>query len=277
MAAQPTLPADHPSFLNRHPVAAYFTLTFTISWLGAFLVATPHLLRRESLPRLTGILMFPAMLAGPSLSGLFLTRLIDGQSGLRDLFSRMFKYRAGRWYAVLLIPPALVLIILLLLKAFVSAAFTPNFFLFGIFFGVPAGLLEEIGWTGFAFPKMSSWQNPLATAILLGLLWGLWHLPVIDFLGAATPHRSWWLPFALAFIAAMTAMRVVICWLYANTKSVLLAQLLHISSTGSLVIFSAPGLTPAQEVFWYSLYAGALWLTVAFISRLFTTRLTTRQ
>ena len=75
----------------------------------------------------------------------------------------------------------------------------------------------------------------------------------------------------------MTAMRVLICWLYTNTKSVLLAQLLHISSTGSLVLFSAPSLTPAQEVFWYSLYAGALWLTVALISRLFTTRLTTRQ
>ena len=80
--------------------------------------------------------------------------------------------------------------------------------------------------------------------LILGVLWGLWHLPVIDFLGAGTLHRSWWLAFAVAFIAAMTAMRVLICWLYANTKSVLLAQLLHISSTGSLVI-SAPGLTPA--------------------------------
>jgi uncharacterized protein len=270
MAAQPTLSVRQSSFLQRHPVASYFVLTFTISWLGALFVAAPHLLRHErSLPQLTGILMFPAMLLGPSLSGLILTRLIDGKSGLRNLFSRMFDYRAGRWYAVLLIPPVLVLTVLLLLKTFVSPAFTPNFFLFGVFFGVPAGLLEEIGWTGFAFPKMSSHENPLTASILLGLLWGLWHLPVIDYLGSATPHHSWWLPFALAFITAMTAMRVLICWLYSHTKSVLLAQLLHISSTGSLVIFSAHRVTPAQEVLWYGLYAAALWIIVAIIAKRF--------
>ena len=272
MAAQSTEFPNHASLLHRYPVVSYFVLTFAISWLAAFFVAAPHLLRREPLPQLTGILMFPTMLLGPSLSGIILTRILDGKSGLRDLFSRMFNYRAGRWYAVLLIPPALVLTILLLLKTFISPAFTPNFFLFGIFFGVPAGFLEEIGWTGFAFPKMSSQQNPLAAGILLGLLWGLWHLPVIDYLGAATPHRSWWLPFALAFIAAMGAMRVLIAWLYSNTKSVLLAQLLHVSSTGSLVIFS-PRVTAAQEVLWYALYAAILWLAVAAIAKLFTTRL----
>jgi membrane protease YdiL (CAAX protease family) len=116
---------------------------------------------------------------------------------------------------------------------------------------------------------MSSQQHPLVASILLGLLWGLWHLPVIDYLGSATPHRSWWLGFTFAFIAAMTAMRVLICWLYSHTKSVLLAQLLHISSTGSLVIFSAHGVTPAQEVLWYSLYAATLWIIVAAIAKRF--------
>jgi membrane protease YdiL (CAAX protease family) len=84
----------------------------------------------------------------------------------------------------------------------------------GVLFGVPAGLLEEIGWTGFAFPRKSSRHNPLGASILLGLLWSLWHLPVVNYLGTATPHGAYWFPFFLVFAFAMTAMRVLISWAF---------------------------------------------------------------
>ena len=237
-------------------------MTFAISWTGALLVAAPYLLRHEALPKRAGILMFPAMLFGPSISGIVLTRVVDGTSGLRDLFSRMSRAHVPvRWYALLLLPPVLVLTVLLLLGALVSPAYSPNRFWVGILFGIPAGILEEIGWTGYAFPKMRSPASSLRPAILLGLLWSLWHLPVINFLGAAAPHGAYWLHFFLAFGLAMTAMRVLIAWMYTNTNSVLLAQLMHISSTGSLVIFSPP-VTARQEAGWYAVYGIALWAVV---------------
>jgi uncharacterized protein len=274
MPREQVLSTKDTNFLARHPVVAYFALTFAISWAGALFVAAPHLLRHEPLPKLTGILMFPAMLLGPSLSGIALTRIVEGKNGLRELFSRMFRWRIPlRWYATVLIPPALVLAVLLVLKTYVSSAYAPNFFLPGVLFGVPAGYLEEIGWMGYAFPKMRSRDDALVPSILLGLLWSLWHLPVIDFLGTATPHGAYWLPFFLAFTFAMTAMRVLICWTYSNTNSVLLAQLVHISSTGALVIFSAPGLTARQEVSWYGLYAIVLWFVVAVVVKIFGKRL----
>ncbi len=262
--------AQAPSSLpHRHPVACYFALTFFLSWLGALLVAAPHLLRREPLPNLTGILMFPAMLLGPSLSGIFLTRIFDGPAGLRDLFSLMRRFRfPARWYAALLIPPVFVLGILLLLKTFVSPVYSPNRFWIGLAFGIPAGVFEEIGWTGFAFPKLSAKLPPLRAAILLGLLWGCWHIPVINFLGTAVPHGAYWLHFFLAFTAAMTAMRVLISWLYAHTKSIPLAQLMHACSTGSLVVFSPPAANAPQEALWYAAYAAALWLLVAALALL---------
>ncbi len=139
--------------------------------------------------------------------------------------------------------------------------FSPNQFWFGILFGVPAGFLEEIGWSGFAFPKMSSTGKALGPAIVLGMIWGAWHLPAINFLGAAAPHGRYWIHFFVAFAFAMTAMRVLISWLYLNTKSVLLAQLMHVSSTGTLVIFS-PRVSPAQEVMWYGAYGCVLWAVV---------------
>jgi membrane protease YdiL (CAAX protease family) len=258
------------SFLLTHPLAAYFLLTFTISWVGALAVAAPHLLRHEPLPIITGILMFPAMLLGPSLSAIFLTWIAAGRSGLRDLFSKLLHARIPpHWYSPLLIPPVLVLTLLLTLKTFVSPVYTPNLFLMGVWFGVPAGLLEEIGWTGFAFPKMSSQHNALGASISLGLLWSLWHLPVVNYLGTATPHGAYWLPFFLAFAFAMTAMRVLISRVYINTKSVLITQLMHISSTGSLVIFSPPAVSASQEVLWYALYGVALWLVVLIVVQKF--------
>lgn len=120
---------------------------------------------------------------------------------------------------------------------------------------------------GYAFPKMHSKSNWLAASIVLGLLWALWHLPVIDYLGTATPHEVYWLPFFLAFTLAMTAMRVLIAWIYTNTKSLLLAQLMHVSSTGSLVLLSPPDVNSGQEVMWYAVYGIVLWVAVAIVVR----------
>lgn len=258
----------------RHPIVAYFALTFLISWTGALAVAAPNLIRHQPLPKMTGILMFPAMLLGPSLAGIVLTRIVDGESGLRALFSKMLRaWVPPGWYAALLLPPVLVLTVLLFLQRFVSPVYAPNRFFMGILFGIPAGLLEEIGWMGYAFPKMRSQSNGLTPSILLGLFWALWHLPVINYLGTATPHGVYWLPFFFAFSLAMTAMRVLIAWIYTNTKSVLLAQLMHVSSTGSLVIFSAARVTAAQEAMWYALYGTVLWAAVGIVVKTFGRRL----
>jgi hypothetical protein len=89
---------------------------------------------------------------------------------------------------------------------------------------------------------------------------------VIDYLGTATPHGAYWLQYFLAFTAAMMAMRVLIGWIYTNTKSVALAQLMHASSTASLVVFSPGGVTAGQEALWYAVYAAALWLVVRIVT-----------
>src|SRR5579862_509807 len=266
--------SNQEAIIRSYPVVTYFALTFSISWMGALAVAAPHLIRHQPLPQMTGILMFPVMLLGPSLAGIVLTRIVDGKSGLRVLFSQMFRpWVPPRWYAALLLPPALVLTVLLFLERFVSPVYAPNRFLLGILFGIPAGFLEEIGWMGYAFPKMRSASNGLASSILLGLLWALWHVPVINYLGTATPHGAYWLPFFLAFSLAMTAMRVLIAWIYTNTKSVLLAQFMHVSSTGSLVVFGAAHVTAAQEAKWYALYGTVLWIAVGIVVKTFGRRL----
>src|SRR6516165_10048680 len=184
--SKPTPPHGRQTLVLRHPVGAYFVLTFAVSWTGALALAAPILLRHESLPTRTGILMFPVMLLGPSVTGIFLTGVTAGRAGLVDLVRRLTTWRfAPIWYAALLIPPLLILTVLSCLAAFADRAYAPNRFFMGLFFGIPAGLLEEIGWMGYAFPRMRSEANSFAPAVLLGLLWSTWHIPVVDFLGAA--------------------------------------------------------------------------------------------
>lgn len=254
------------SNLQRYPATAYFLLTFTISWVGALTIAAPSLIRGTPMPRLSGILIFPAMLLGPLAGGLVMTRAVDGPPGIRALVKRLIHWRVlPGWYAALLIPPLLILLVLNVLARKFSPAFAPNHFWLGVAFGVPAGICEEIGWMGFAFPKMQAHRSALSAAMVLGLLWSLWHLPAINFLGASAPHGRFWIEYFLAFAFVMTAMRVLIAWSYVNTGSVLLAQLMHISSTGALVVFSPP-VTSRSEVTWYLLYGAMLWLIAVIIA-----------
>jgi membrane protease YdiL (CAAX protease family) len=263
--------------IRGHPILAYFIATYVISWGGAFLVVAPKLVHGQAVPQMSGLLMFPVLLLGPSIAGIALTALVDGRQGLRSLFARMVHWQLrGGWYLPLLIPPVAVLAVLLTLRTLLSPTFSPHLFPLGILFGLVPGFVEEIGWSGYVYPKMQVRYGSLRGSLLLGVLWGLWHLPVIDFLGAAYPHGSYWVPYALAFIVAMTAMRVLIAWVYTNTTSVLLAQLLHASSTASLVVLGPSPVSPAQEALWYAVYALALWGIVAVVVAIYGSQLVRR-
>jgi membrane protease YdiL (CAAX protease family) len=257
--------------IRRHPVATYFGLAFLISWGSGLILLGPKLVRSQPTRPMDALLLFPVLVIGVALVGITLTRFAEGKSGLRELFSRVRRWRvsAGWYAAALLIPPVLILLVLSVLRALVSAQFRPGCFLLGILFGLFPGFFEEIGWTGYAYPRMRSQRSALATGILLGVLWGVWHLPVVDSLGAAAPHGKYWLPFFLAFVALVTAMRVLIVWVYANTGSVLLAQLMHASSTGSLVVLGPSRLSSAQEALWYGVYAVLLWVVVFIVASIY--------
>ena len=248
--------------VQRNPTASYFIITFVISWLGAFILVSPKLFSGQAIPKMDGILMFPLMLIGPVAASFTLTYLTEGKTGIRNFFSRMGKWKAPlkSYVIAFIIPPCLILLTLFILQIFVSPLFKPNFFLLGFLFGIPAGFFEEIGWTGFAYKKLRLKFTVFKSSLILGLFWGLWHLPVIDFLGAASPHKQYLLPFFIAFIAILVAMRLIMMWIYSKNESLPLVQFMHIVSTGCLVTFGPFNITPAQETLWYAMYAIVLFI-----------------
>jgi membrane protease YdiL (CAAX protease family) len=254
-------------FINRYPLTAYFIIAFFLSWVSAFMLVLPKLLNGRPITKMDGLLMFPIMILGPALTGIILTGITEGKKGIRNLFARVFKWKVSfKWYALAFcVPPIMILLTLFLLMNFVSITYTPNFFFIGILFGIPAGFFEEIGWTGFALYKSSPTQTTFIKGLLIGIFWGLWHLPVIDFLGAASPHGDYLMLLFISFCVIMTAMRLLMVWVYSFTNSVLIAQLMHAVSTGCLVMLGPPNLMPFQEATWYALYGVMLWILVLLI------------
>jgi membrane protease YdiL (CAAX protease family) len=264
--------------IQRHPLGSYFGLAFTIAWAGSFLAVGPKFIRGETMQFSDELYIFLPMTVAPALAAITLTGIVDGRNGLRNLFSRMRRWRLGaNWYAALLMFPILILAVLLALATLISPEFAPIFFPAGILIGLFTGFFEETGWMGYAFPNMQLKRSVLATGILLGVIHVLWHI-VPDYLGASSARGTYWLPhFLTMMLVAMTAMRVLIVWVYVNTRSLLLAQLMHASSTGFLAMLDPTSLSPADSTLWYAIYGVVLWVIVAVVVATYGKNLTYRH
>lgn len=269
------------AFIARHPVAMYFALTFVISWGGALLAiggsggmrgTTP-----ASDPRFAYALI--AMLAGPSVTGILMTAILYGRTGLRTFASRLLAWRVGaRWYATVLIAPVAIGGALLALSA-ASPAFLPGIFtadqkmsllLTSLAVGVSAGIFEELGWTGFAIPTLRRSRGTIATGLIVGIFWSAWHLfPNIWAARAAAGD----LPMSIhmtsiivgVFIGYLTAFRIVMVWVYDATASIFMGMLMHVSITFGLLTLNPLGISGMHLLVFSFAFAAALWIVVAMI------------
>ncbi len=258
----PTVMKD---FLRRRALGAYFVLAFGISWAGAWLGLGRSYLRGEVLELEALLVPGLLMIAGPCLASIVLTAVLDGRTGLREMWRRMIRWRvSARWYLPLLLFPVAILATLWPLSRLQFPELAPTFFVPGIMMGTMAGLVEEVGWTGFATPRMHERYGPMAGSVVLGFLHALWHLPA-DFLGNSRGFGHDWLPYFAGFFLFIVALRVLMGWVYANTQSVLLGQLMHASSTGFLAILIPIGVGGHPWVSFYTLYAVMLWGAVVVV------------
>jgi membrane protease YdiL (CAAX protease family) len=260
--------------IRRYTAAAYFALAFGIAWGGILLIVAPTGIpgRAADVAHLVP-LVFLAMIAGPSISSLAMTGLVDGTAGYRDLVARLGRWRVGlRWYAALLIAPLLLLAILGALSL-ASPAFLPGIVTtqdkvalvaFALVAGLGAGTFEELGWSGFAAPRLLARHGYLAAALLIGIPWAIWH-SFADYWGGAG-YGALYLPHILLWVVALPAYRVLILWVYDHTGSLPLAMLMHASFTGSQGVLGPSPMVPGNDVLWYAIFAVSLWVVVGVVA-----------
>lgn len=257
--------------IAKRPLLSYFVLVFLIAWGAVVVVVGPQGLVGDAAPEDWQLLpVFGVMLLGPAIAGLVLIPIVDGRAGLRDLWRRQRRWKVGlRWYAIALFTAPLLLLGILGGLSLVSPVFVPNVIAtddvvgvlaLGLVFGLFAGIFEEIGWTGFALPRLRRRYSVLLAGLLLGLVWGVWH-GLADYWGTHTQFGTLWLPRIALWTAALTAYRVLIAWVYDHTESLFVAQVMHASFTGSQGIL-VPSLAPAEHFVWYGIFTGLLWAIV---------------
>ncbi len=218
-------------------------------------------------PVVTG--MEPLFLLGtfaPGLVALALTALAGGRAGVQALLRRILHWQVGaRWYVFAAGYMAAIKLTVALVHRLATGAWprfgsTPWYIMLlatAISMWVQAG--EEIGWRGYALPRLAARLGLGWSSILLGVIWACWHLPLFLIEGTDTSGQSFPI-----YLLQVTALSVAMAWLYWRTEgSLLLVMLMHAAVNNTKDIVPS-GVAGATNPFALSTSLVA-WLTVALL------------
>jgi membrane protease YdiL (CAAX protease family) len=245
--------------LARHPLVVFFLLAFVLTWV-------------VWVPRALGV---PVGLTGqlwtwiPAVAAVLAAALTGGRAAVRRLLAALVRWRVGWWwYALVILGPAAFAAIVAGAYALLGGSWATGFpaaasglgslAVFLVVLTLTDGVGEELGWRGFALPRLLERYSALIASVVLGLLWGLWHLPLVFTEGLGLFGQPIWL-----LLADITAKSVLFTWVFLRTRgSVLIAALLH--GTTNLFLVSPP-VTVSGDLLLPLLAMGAKWLLVAVI------------
>ncbi|NHJ38855.1 MAG: CPBP family intramembrane metalloprotease [Asgard group archaeon] len=235
----------------------HILLFFVFAFLWTWLLYLPRVLATYdyiNLPDWSGLIFGGFATFGPTISAIIVIGIINGSKGIKDLLKKGIKTDFKK---IWLIP------IFLLLPLTAGIAFGISILIFGFtigdgyynwalvinvvfiafFIGGPLG--EEFGWRGFILDPLQNKFGSLGASLLLGFIWGVWHLPLHFIADTTQQFIPIW-----AFVLLQMVMSILYTWLYNNTKgSVLVAILFHWISNiaGALIPFWQIGFINSQE------------------------------
>ena len=219
----------------------FVLLTYIVSW--SLWIAADAILRwdvshRSGLLAISGLLYVLGVFA-PGLVAVTLTARGDGRAATLALLRRTVRWAVGaRWYVFaagyfVAIELAVALAHRTATGAWPAFTQTPwSGMLVAIVFSTPVQAGEEIGWRGYALPRLSTRVGlPFASAIV-GIIWACWHLPFFFMPGTDKSGQSF-----PAYALGVTAISIAMAWLYWHTKgSLLLTMLMHAAVNNTNVV-----------------------------------------
>jgi len=243
--------------MKKYALVTFFFLAYLFTWSNWL----PQALNSRGIASIQ-VPGFVTILSGygPALAAIIVVSLAYGRQGLREMFGRLFKWRVGiQWYLIALLMPAFVIFLAISINKWTGGV-APDFSSAVFPFGPPEtpfiqklvililvfilgfdGLGEEIGWRGFALPKLLEGRSALVSSLLLGGLWAVWHFPYALTKGTFLSEVPlYW------FFINLLALSLIYTWIFNNTNgSLLLVLLFHAAGNTTSNLF--PFLPPAAS------------------------------
>jgi membrane protease YdiL (CAAX protease family) len=253
-------------------VSRFVALTFAVTWIGSAVALRGDFgTEAQPVPLLRTLLLVAGTLA-PSLVAILLTALEEGGPGVRRLLRRLFHARvAARWYVFAFGYMTVIVIPVFLVGRLVGKSWlswNPEIgigLLVTLAITLPIHAGEEIGWRGYALPRLAARFGFARASLVLGLVWACWHIPLYYLPGTESYGQS--IP---AFTLMVTAISVAMTWLYVNTKgSLLLATLMHWAINHTLDFVATRPPEPENPLAWsrspeHWLAVGLMWIAAAY-------------
>lgn len=261
----------------------FFLLTFLLSWMFWIAAAAVSGWNFSSSPTappsglaaISGLLYIIGVF-GPALVALALTARADGRAGTLVLLSRIVRApRAARWYVFAIGYFAAIKLSVALVHRIATGAWPPfskeawYITAVAIVFSTPVQSGEEVGWRGYALPRLAAQLGLARASVVLGIIWACWHLPFFFMTGTAKSGQSF-----PVYLLGVTALSVAMAWLYWRTNgSLLLTMLMHAAVNNTNIVPAAvshgtkPFALSTSLVAW--LTAALLWIcAVYFLTRM---------
>ncbi len=246
--------------VKHHPLIVFFILAFAFPW---FIWGT-------SIAQSNGIIAFhiPRSLAywvGLTIAAYATAAYTGGLPAVFDLLSRLVRWRvAPIWYAVALALTGVlslfaIMIFLILggthqLGVLLPAGKLLPSFLFQVIFFL---ITEETAWRGFALPRLQARYSALSASLILGVLWGVWHLPLVFIPGSFQSTVNFF-----GFVLSAVAMAILMTWVFNHSRgSVFVAAIFH-ASTDTAIAYTGV-MSGDSTLFW--LFIGVQWTFTAVI------------
>jgi uncharacterized protein len=243
------------NWVARHDLLLYFILAYAVSWaIWPLVLVNPQ--------------SSPLVPFGPLIAAVIVALLAGGLRELRALLRQLLRWRLHPiWYVIALLGP-FVLTAAAAALTVATGAPAPNLEAYTDWLGIGAallstiiivGLFEEVGWRGFALPRLQRRHDALWAALVLGVIWASWHLPeLISDPGQRPP---------LQFFVWILAQSVILAWLYNSTNGSLPIVIICHAAINTAGRFMLPQFSnESYQVVWW--FMAGLYVVIAVIATL---------